>query len=192
MPPDERRAAIIAAARPLVAVQGANVTTAQIAEAAGIAEGTLFRVFASKAEIVAAVIGSALDTAPMVAWVESHPEPTLEAQARAILVELQRAYAEVSAMFAALFTMGQEGQAAAKPPAHDHAKTRADHLRLRDAVATSLASHAADLRIPTDKAASLLIGLVTISSHGLVSDGSLTDPDEIVDLFLHGTSKDPQ
>lgn len=192
MPPDERRAAIIAAARPLVAQLGAGVTTAQIAEAAGIAEGTLFRVFATKAEIVAAVVADALDTAPMVAWVEAHRERDLRAQARAILVELQRNYTEVSAMFAALFAMGQEGQDAAKPAAHDHAKARADHLRLRDAVADALAAHPDELRIPPAKAGSLLLGLVTISSHGLVSDGSLTDPDEIVDLFLHGTAKEAQ
>lgn len=166
------------------------MTTAQIAEAAGIAEGTLFRVFASKADIIAAVIAAALDTAPLVAWVESHRADTLAAEARAILVDLQRNYREVSAMFAALFTLGQEGQDAAKPPAHDHAKASADHLRLRDAVAGALARHGDELRLPPAKAASLLLGLVTISSHGLVSDGSLTDPDELVDLFLHGTSKE--
>ena len=48
MAPDERRRAIIDAVVPLLTQHGADVTTKQIAEAAGIAEGTIFRVFPDK------------------------------------------------------------------------------------------------------------------------------------------------
>ncbi len=62
LPPAERRAAIVAAAVPLVRRHGRAVTTGQIAEAAGVSEGTLFHVFPDKAAIVDAVIEAELCT----------------------------------------------------------------------------------------------------------------------------------
>ena len=64
MPADERRAAIIAATLPLVLEHGASVTTRMIAQAAGIAEGTIFRVFPDKESLIDAVVETAFDTAP--------------------------------------------------------------------------------------------------------------------------------
>ena len=57
-----RRASIIAAARPLLVEFGAAVTTKQVAEAAGIAEGTIFRAFADKDTLLRAVFEAAADT----------------------------------------------------------------------------------------------------------------------------------
>ena len=54
MAPDERRKAIVEATLPLLAQYGAGVTTRQIAEAAGIAEGTIFRVFPDKPALLMA------------------------------------------------------------------------------------------------------------------------------------------
>ena len=65
LPPDERRSMIVAATLPLLLEHGEMVTTRQIAEAAGIAEGTIFRVFADKDELIAAVIEAALDPEPL-------------------------------------------------------------------------------------------------------------------------------
>jgi AcrR family transcriptional regulator len=62
--PEERRAAIIAAALPLLLERGSSVTTRQIAEAAGIAEGTIFGVFADKDALVRGVVEAALDPEP--------------------------------------------------------------------------------------------------------------------------------
>lgn len=56
LPLEERRQAIIEATLPLVADNITSITTKQIAEAAGVAEGTLFRAFGSLNEILEATI----------------------------------------------------------------------------------------------------------------------------------------
>lgn len=65
MAPEERRAMIVDAALPLVLEFGERVTSRQIADAAGIAEGTIFRAFADKDEVIRAVLEKALDPAPL-------------------------------------------------------------------------------------------------------------------------------
>ncbi|GAB2481667.1 hypothetical protein GCM10027063_24690 [Promicromonospora xylanilytica] len=70
MTPDERRAAIAAAVMPLVAERGVDVTSRELAEAAGVAEGTLFRAFGDKTALVGAVAVEGLTRA-------GRPEETL-------------------------------------------------------------------------------------------------------------------
>ena len=62
--PEDRRAAILDAVIPLLKERGRNVSTRQMAEAAGVAEGTLFRAFGDKDSLVAAAIGRYFDPEP--------------------------------------------------------------------------------------------------------------------------------
>ena len=48
LPPDDRREAILEAIIPLLQERGRNVTSRELAEAAEVAEGTLFRAFGDK------------------------------------------------------------------------------------------------------------------------------------------------
>jgi AcrR family transcriptional regulator len=64
LPLEERRAAIVEATLPLFLEQGGAITTKEIAQAAGIAEGTIFRVFEDKTALLDAVMEAALDPAP--------------------------------------------------------------------------------------------------------------------------------
>jgi AcrR family transcriptional regulator len=66
LPPEERREALIAATLPLVLEHGTEVSTRLIAEAAGVAEGTIFRVFPSKDDLIEAVVASAFDPSSLV------------------------------------------------------------------------------------------------------------------------------
>jgi AcrR family transcriptional regulator len=61
MAPHDRRQQLIDATVPLVRQHGSAVTTAQVAEAAGVAEGTIFRLFADKHSLLDAVLEHALD-----------------------------------------------------------------------------------------------------------------------------------
>src|SRR5205823_5959668 len=58
----ERRAAIVTAAMPLFLAEGVDVSTREIADAIGIAEGTMFRVFSDKKSLIDAVLEAAMDT----------------------------------------------------------------------------------------------------------------------------------
>lgn len=72
--PTERREALIAATLPLLRTQGFQVSTRQIAEAAGVAEGTIFRVFPDKAALIRACMQQACDPAPIIESLENLPE----------------------------------------------------------------------------------------------------------------------
>jgi AcrR family transcriptional regulator len=63
--PDERRAALIAATIPLLREHGTQVSTRQIAQAAGVAEGTIFGVFKDKVSLLRAAVLRALDPGPV-------------------------------------------------------------------------------------------------------------------------------
>lgn len=73
MPPGQRRASIIAAARQLLISTKVTFTIRQVAEAAGIAEGTIFRHFDSKDELLWAVVDDVFDPADLCAGIEALP-----------------------------------------------------------------------------------------------------------------------
>jgi AcrR family transcriptional regulator len=63
MAPEARRKAILDALIPLLVEKGGDVTTKEIAQAAGIAEGTIFRVFPDKAALLFAAAEEAINPA---------------------------------------------------------------------------------------------------------------------------------
>jgi AcrR family transcriptional regulator len=70
---DERRDAIVVATIPLLELHGSQVSTRQIAVAAGVAEGTLFRAFDDKVELLSAAAARALDSTAAVAEIDGLP-----------------------------------------------------------------------------------------------------------------------
>lgn len=70
MAPEDRKAAIVDSVLPLVRERGNDVTSRELAQAAGVAEGTLFRAFGDKTALVGAVAVEGLHRA-------AGPEQTL-------------------------------------------------------------------------------------------------------------------
>jgi len=68
---EERRRDIIAATVPLLEEEGFAVSTKKIADAAGVAEGTLFRVFPTKDELLRTAITSYMDPSDLIARLDA-------------------------------------------------------------------------------------------------------------------------
>ena len=104
---DERRREIIAATVPLLEAEGLSVSTRQIADAAGIAEGTIFRVFSTKAELLGAVIESYMDASDLVAQIEEiSPESPLSDKIAAIAAIVQQSATRIGLVMTTLRPWG--------------------------------------------------------------------------------------
>jgi AcrR family transcriptional regulator len=99
MPPDDRKAMIVDAVIPLLLEHGRDVTSRQIAQAAGVAEGTIFRAFGDKEALVAAAIEKYLDPEPLRQALRAiSPSLPLEHKVRAIVYLLRERFQAVMRM----------------------------------------------------------------------------------------------
>jgi len=207
---DDRRAAIAAATAPLLARYGAAVTTRQIAQAANVAEGTLFRAFEDKDELIHAALVAALDPAPLVRSIRELPaggslESTLVALAD-LVQESQRSTAKIVQV--AHQVMGDRhgrhaqgvGPGSRGPDAHGRpgdqgaashrdARTSAVH-DIVGAIEARIAPFTAELRTEPRVAASVFFFLVHGHASPLWAQDGPLDPTQIVDVFLRGVLTD--
>jgi AcrR family transcriptional regulator len=176
--PEERREAIIAATRPLLYEHGRATTTKLIAEAAGIAEGTVFRAFATKEELFDAVLEAEFDPGPFLEEV-ARIDPDLELRDRlvAFTTLLQHRFVGIFTLMAA---MGMR-----KPPeAVRNVEIR--HQVTQGGLAKLLAPDADRFTMPIDRVVHLVRLLTFSGSHPHISDQRPLSPEEIVDVILHG------
>jgi AcrR family transcriptional regulator len=178
LPPDERRSMIVSATLPLLLEHGDRVTSRQIAEAAGIAEGTIFRVFADKDEIIAAVVESALDPEPLEAALSDIPDDLgFEAQLAAAVVIMQQRVIDVWQVMSSVGTRFHE---TTRRPMVDS-----------DALVRRFEVNRAHITVEPIVAARLLRALTLSTTHPMLA-GEPKSPDELVQLFLHGVGGGPQ
>jgi AcrR family transcriptional regulator len=182
---EERRAALIAATVPLLREHGTAVSTRQIADAAGVAEGTIFGVFKDKASLIRAAIVAAFDPTPLLRELRAI-DLALDLRARLVAAaHLVRAHvAERGALFyvirSAAFAGDREGLV-------DLMAAR--YLILYD-LANLIEPDAAKLRRSPSTAARLLLSLAAAPRGGFgMLDEALDDAlddDEVVSLVLDG------
>lgn len=179
MAPDDRRAAIAQAAIPLLVAHGAGVTTRQIADAAGIAEGTIFRAFPDKASVVRAAIDAAMDPTPTSEAIAAIDEDLdLEQRMEAAVHILQE---RTTVVFQLMSLLANMPEATADRPA---AVNRAP--RDLDSLVAIFERDAHRLRRTPRQAAQLLRAVTLGGTHPIFAvDGPLA-PDEIVSLVLDG------
>ena len=183
MAPEERRAALIAATIPLLREHGPDVSTRQIAQAAGVAEGTIFGVFSDKNTLLTTALAEALD-----------PRTTLDAIAAIDeRLDLRSRLTAAADLINQRFTGNVQLIAAARKLtlAHDtDPDVRRRMAESRDALLAALTAliepDAGRLRRSPAATAGLLLVFCASSTHGPFGDSERLDAAELVSLLLDG------
>jgi AcrR family transcriptional regulator len=172
LPPNQRRSMIVEATLPLLIEHGDRVTTKQIAEAAGIAEGTIFRAFGDKDEVIAAVVEAALDPAPLEAALSAIPaELAFEARLASAIVIMQQRVIDIWRLVSSIGTRFHE---ITRRPVVDS-----------DALVRIFNANRTEIAVEPIVAARLLRALTLSTTHPMLA-GEPMSPNELVQLFLHG------
>jgi AcrR family transcriptional regulator len=171
---DERRAMIVDAVIPLLMERGADVTSREIAEAAGVAEGTVFRAFGDKESLIRAAVEKYLESSPIrQPLTEINPGLALEDKIRAAVVILQ---ARFRGVFRMVSILGE----------HPHPRSAHDRKNMSAVFSKLFEPDLERLNIPPERVAKLLRWVCFASSLPPLNDGEYYTADELTDIILYG------
>lgn len=187
MTTDERRRAIVDSTLPLLLAQGPDLSTREIATAAGVAEGTIFRAFATKDELIKAVIEAATRPTATLASLAALPPQTLEERTEAVLCILTDDVRRIRSLFSHLARAGV--QPPHPPKHHDHANHKDGREQVVAATAAAFGEYADQLSVPIETAARLLSALAFATSFPLSPTDTPPSPASLAGLVLHGIAK---
>ncbi len=178
MSPDARRQSLVQATRRAIAELGTVPTTRQIADAAGVAEGTIFRVFPTKEALLEAVTADLFDPAPLFAALSGIDSGLpLRERLYELVAILQRRFTEIFEVMSAL------GLVAPPPDAH---RGPPKDAALLPAFVAVIGDDAASLTVPAEEAIRVIRLLTFSGSHPRITHGHVLTPERIVDVLLDG------
>ncbi len=182
MAPDDRRAMIAEQAIPLFIEQGSSLSTRQLAEHLGIAEGTIFRAFGDKDALIRASVRAFFDRAEahLSTGIVDASLPLEEKVAR--LVKGAREHARGVFAMLSLLDPAEAGEYIA----------RARSGAFEAAIAEAFAPDAASLGVAPDRVAALLRIAVIAASAPPHHQHSPLDDDELVQFILYGIAGRPR
>ena len=195
MAPEERRQAIIDATLPMLLERGTDVSTREIAQAAGVAEGTIFRAFETKQDLIHATIHTALMPDATIACIAALPDhQALPERVEAIIDVLRNEIDRTRSLFAHFARPSAQPRPAGRPrapfggirpPFNPHEAKN----RLNVAVTAALQPYSEELAVSTAFATNLLAALAFASSFTLTEDEPPISSEELSDVVLHGIAK---
>ncbi|CAM5777805.1 TetR/AcrR family transcriptional regulator [Cellulomonas persica] len=198
LPPEERRSAILRAVRPVVLERGTRVTTKELAQAAAVAEGTLFRVFPDKAALVREVVLAAVDPADDVPAIEAidRGQPLADRVRAVIEIGLARTSRTIRWM-GILHELAHASDGTRDEDAHRRMteftqRQERGQRAVRAAITDVLGADGDRLARPADQVAELLavtvlgLSMLQIEATRRGAEPQLPDLDVVVAHFLHG------
>lgn len=188
MTPDERRHAIVAAVVPLILESGTMPTTKEIAQAAGVAEGTIFRVFDDKPALLMAVAEQVMSPPPGADLsVAFTGDDALRDVVSVVVGRVQGNMKRVGTILMVLRQQLASAPHATVPDGPPEFVVKANQ-RLLDRLTSVFERYADQLTVEPRTAALALRSLVFGSHHpGMTGDPPLT-ADQIADIVVHGVA----
>lgn len=184
MKPDERRAHLQSATVAVLRRSGMAATTKEIAAQAEVAEGTIFRVFETKDDLIQSALVTAFDPAPLLTRL-GDIDPAVPLRER--LVAMVTAHQEhLTDLFDLMAAVGM-----VRPPEslrdHGHQAHGEAQSHVHDAMLALIEPDAGHLSVTPHELLSLLRMLTFAGSHKHIAHGNLLSPQQIVDVLLDGT-----
>lgn len=181
MTPDERRRALIEATRPLLLEHGLTITTRQIAECADVAEGTIFRAFGTKQNLIEAVVEDCMAPEPVITAINAIPaDLNLEDAVTWMVRVLQARIQQVRSLMAAISQSQPPHGKRMKPPHRDY------HRAVDEALSRVLARYDGQLTVGTPTACWAISAMAFAAVMPLADHPDAADPRQLARLILHG------
>jgi AcrR family transcriptional regulator len=187
---EDRRRAILAAVVPLLTRKGSAVTTAEMAQAAGVAEGTIFKVFPDKAALICAAVTATIDPTSACEAMQQIPVSVgIERQFAAATEILRDRFERVTALGEVLRALPDPGEGRL---ADARRYVLDSHTAVSSALSRVIDRHRTALRVDPDQAAAALVGLVFASVQSLTPPTDRLSVDDVVAILLRGISQEKE